>query len=127
LFVTALTPLLSSSSLVPVPAVAAGRPAASADGAPVAAPSARDATIAARVDAQVNGGALTAGQGASLKDFFGEEGAAGSTGSLIQRAGAQLDQFDRVLDSLRASLGGGATYGSGAAANGTGLVVDRLA
>jgi hypothetical protein len=122
LFVTALTPLLSSSSLAPAaaPTTRAAVPAA----APVAAP-AEDRTIAARVDSQVAGGALSADAGASLKDFFGETGT-GSTGSLIRRAGAQLDQFDRVLDTLRASLGSGATYGSPAPGS-SGMVVDRLA
>ncbi|MBB3694771.1 hypothetical protein [Sphingomonas sp. BK580] len=120
---TALTPLLSSSSLAPAaaPTTRATLPAAVT---PPAAP-APDRSIGARVDSQVAGGALSADAGASLKDFFGETGA-GSTGSLIRRAGAQLDQFDRVLDKLRASLGNGATYG-GAAPGSSGMVVDRLA
>ncbi|MHC9419665.1 hypothetical protein ACYZX9_13830 [Sphingomonas citri] len=121
---TALTPLLSSSSLAPAgsPTTRAAVPAAATS---VAAPS-PDRTIGARVDSQVSKGALSADAGASLKDFFGETGKAGSTGSLIRRAGAQLDQFDRVLDTLRASLGGGATYGSPAPGS-SGMVVDRLA
>ena len=121
---TALTPLLSSSSLAPTAAPMA-RAAIPAAAAPATAP-AQDRTIGARVDSQVAGGALSADAGASLKDFFGETGEAGSTGSLIRRAGAQLDQFDRVLDKLRASLGGGATYGSPAPGS-SGMVVDRLA
>lgn len=121
---TALTPLLSSSSLAPT-AAPTTRAAVPAAAAPVAAP-APDRTIGARVDSQVSSGALSADAGASLKDFFGETGEAGSTGSLIRRAGAQLDQFDRVLDRLRASLGSGATYGSPAPGS-SGMVVDRLA
>lgn len=121
---TALTPLLSSSSLAPT-AAPTTRPAVAAAAAPATAPT-PDRTIGARVDSQVAGGALSADAGASLKDFFGETGEAGSTGSLIRRAGAQLDQFDRVLDKLRASLGGGATYGSPAPGS-SGMVVDRLA
>jgi hypothetical protein len=124
LFVTALTPLPSFSSLPPAVAPTV-RAAAPASVAPSATPM-RDTNIGARVDSQVAGGALSADQGTSLKDFFGDSGEAGSTGSLIRRAGAQLDQFDRVLDKLRASLGGGATYG-GQAPGSSGLVVDRLA
>lgn len=125
---TVLTPLLSSSSLAPAaapttrPAVTA---AVSVASAPAAAP-ALDRTIGARVDSQVAGGTLSADAGASLKDFFGETGEAGSTGSLMRRADAQLDQFDRVLDRLRASLGNGTTYGSPAPGS-SGMVVDRLA
>jgi len=125
--VTVLTPLLSSSSLAPAaapttrPAVTA---AVSVASAPAAAP--LDRTIGARVDSQVAGGTLSADAGASLKDFFGETGEAGSTGSLMRRADAQLDQFDRVLDRLRASLGNGTTYGSPAPGS-SGMVVDRLA
>lgn len=124
---TVLTPLLSSSSLAPAaapttrPAVTA---AVSVASAPAAAP--LDRTIGARVDSQVAGGTLSADAGASLKDFFGETGEAGSTGSLMRRADAQLDQFDRVLDRLRASLGNGTTYGSPAPGS-SGMVVDRLA
>lgn len=121
---TALTPLLSSSSLA-LTAAPTTRPAVAAAAAPATAPM-PDRTIGARVDSQVAGGALSADAGASLKDFFDETGEAGSTGSLIRRAGAQLDQFDRVLDKLRVSLGGGATYGSPAPGS-SGMVVDRLA
>lgn len=124
---TALTPLLSSTSLAPAAAPTTRAAAGATPAAAAAQPAvAREATIAARVDAQVEGGALSAGQGASLKDFFGENGDAGSTGSLMRRADAQLDQFDRVLNTLRASLGSGATYGSPAPGS-SGLVVDRLA
>ncbi|KQN93806.1 hypothetical protein ASE95_02510 [Sphingomonas sp. Leaf231] len=50
-----------------------------------------------------------------------------STGSLIRTAGEQLDQFDRVMEKLRSSMGGGAlTYG-GAPSMGQGQIVDRLA
>lgn len=121
---TALTPLLSSSSLAPT-AAPTTRPTVPVAAVPGAAAT-PDRTIGARVDSQVAGGALSADAGASLKDFFGETGEAGTTGSLIRRAGAQLDQFDRVLDNLRASLGGGATYG-GLAPGSSGMVVDRLA
>ncbi|MBW6531783.1 hypothetical protein KZ820_13645 [Sphingomonas sp. RRHST34] len=121
---TALTPLLSSSSLAAAaaPTTRAAVPAAT----PPAAAPASDRTIAARVDSQVAGGALSADAGASLKDFFGETGGSGSTGSLMRRADAQLDQFDRVLDKLRSSLGSGATYGS-LTPGSSGMVVDRLA
>ncbi|MBY9064987.1 hypothetical protein K7957_18795 [Sphingomonas yunnanensis] len=120
---TVLTPLLSSSSL-PLSAAPTTRAAVAPATPPVPA-TAEDRTIAARVDSQVAGGALSASAGASLKDFFGETGGSGSTGSLMRRADAQLDQFDRVLDKLRASLGG-ATYGSPAPGS-SGMVVDRLA
>jgi hypothetical protein len=125
LFVSALTPLLSSSSLAPA-AAPTTRAAVTAAVTAATPATVEDRTIGARVDSQVSTGALSADAGASLKDFFGETGGAGSTGSLIRRAGAQLDQFDRVLDTLRASLGGGATYGSPAPGS-SGMVIDRLA
>ncbi len=56
-----------------------------------------------------------------------EEPGAGSTGSLIRTASEQLDQFDRVMEKLRAGMGGGAlTYG-GMPAREQGQIVDRLA
>ena len=50
-----------------------------------------------------------------------------STGSLIRTAGEQLDQFDRVMEKLRANMAPGAvTYGrTGSLAN-SGQIVDRL-
>lgn len=44
----------------------------------------------------------------------------------MRTASDQLDQFDRVLEKLRANMGAGATYGR-AASGPTGVVVDRLA
>ena len=122
---SSLTPIASTqSSLRPV---AEARPAA----AIVRAESSRmvpaDDGIAARVEAKVGNGALSAEQGQSLKEFFGDEATPASTGNLMRTASEQLDQFDRVLEKLRASMGAGATYGRGPVAGSTGLVVDRLA
>ena len=109
-------------------------PTSNAPPATVPPPSDRiERSIDTQVDAQVNGGALTPDQATSLKDFFGESTGSGSTGSLMRTASEQLDQFDRVLDKLRASLSAGSGYGAARAGMGTGtgtgsgLVVDRLA
>ncbi|MEH3104884.1 MAG: hypothetical protein PGN12_13390 [Sphingomonas phyllosphaerae] len=50
-----------------------------------------------------------------------------STGSLIRTASEQLDQFDRVMEKLKAGMAAGAvTYGGGPPAGQTGQIVDRL-
>ncbi|MFK3889944.1 hypothetical protein [Sphingomonas sp. NPDC079357] len=92
-----LSPL--ASPLSTMRSVTAARPAALAVAAPVAAP---DATPRA-------------------------EPSATSTGSLIRTAGEQLDQFDRVMEKLRASMNASAvTYGGNPALGQTGQIVDRL-
>jgi len=56
-----------------------------------------------------------------------EEPVAASTGSLIRTAGEQLDQFDRVMEKLRANMAPGAvTYGRTSSIGQTGQIVDRL-
>lgn len=84
------------------------------------------ADIATQVATQVGGGTLSASQGQSLAEFFEGDTAVPPRGNLMRTANDQLDQFDRVLEKLRANFAGGATYGAPAAAR-TGLVVDRLA
>lgn len=50
-----------------------------------------------------------------------------STGSLIRTAGEQLDQFDRVMEKLRANMAPGAvTYGRTGSLAPSGQIVDRL-
>lgn len=141
LFVTSVTALSSQLPNLRAPfagEVVAGRvpgtPTQQVPAADTPAPKPAEQAIDARVDAQRDGGALTEDQASSLKDFFGEGAGGASTGSLMRTASEQLDQFDRVLDKLRASLsagsGYGATYGTTGAApmtGGSGLVVDRLA
>lgn len=97
-------------------------------------PVASSPDIATQVATQVTGGMLSASQGQSLAEFFDADklggdtsgGAAPVRGNLMRTANDQLDQFDRVLEKLRANFAGGATYGAAAVAR-TGLVVDRLA
>jgi hypothetical protein len=64
---------------------------------------------------------------ASAASVTAKEPGAASTGSLIRTASEQLDQFDRVMEKLRAGMAAGAvTYGGGAPAGQTGQIVDRL-
>ncbi len=56
-----------------------------------------------------------------------EEPVAASTGSLIRTAGEHLDQFDRVMEKLRANMAPGAvTYGRTGSLAPSGQIVDRL-
>jgi hypothetical protein len=56
-----------------------------------------------------------------------EELVAASTGSLIRTASEQLDQFDRVMEKLRANMAPGTvTYGRTSSVGQTGQIVDRL-
>ena len=56
-----------------------------------------------------------------------EEPATASTGSLIRTAGEHLDQFDRVMEKLRANMAPGAvTYGRTGSLAPSGQIVDRL-
>lgn len=56
-----------------------------------------------------------------------EEPVVASTGSLIRTAGEHLDQFDRVMEKLRANMAPGAvTYGRTGSLAPSGQIVDRL-
>lgn len=85
----------------------------------------QDPGIAARLEAKVGDGSLDAGQAESLRQLI-DRPAGSSNGSLMRTASEQLDQFDRVLEKLRANMGAGATYGRTSAAP-SGVMVDRLA